>query len=223
MDLFGTLVDFRTVFVDTLARILTDNELASQRQEFQSRWQRFVFQGQCEGGFITVRQDFERSLVAVLDHLGREGDLATYAHNVIGDMFDRLRVADLFPEAPEAIAGLEAKGVPWAIVSNVDEEDMMAIVANQGLRPVVTVSSERVTSYKPHGAIFQAALDELGVPATRALHVGDSPVADVAGASRQGLATLWVNRYGAEYPDDLPAPRWEVNDLSTLPALLLER
>jgi 2-haloalkanoic acid dehalogenase type II len=221
VDLFGTLIDFRTVFVDTLARILADNDLVSRRQEFQTRWQSFVFQGQYEGEFITVRQDFERSLVAVLDHLGKDGDLGAYAQNVIGDMFERLRMADLFPETPKAIARLENEGVPWAIVSNVDEEDLRAIVANQGLRPAVTVSSERVASYKPDGEIFQTALGELGVPPTGALHVGDSPVADVMGATRQGIATLWVNRYGAQFPEDLPSPRWEMPDLSELPSLML--
>lgn len=222
LDLFGTLVDFHSVFVNTLDRILTDNDMEDRRADFRTRWSHFVFQGQSEGDFITVRQDFEDSLVSVLEQLGRQGDLNSYAHLVIGDMFDQLREAELFAEVPKVIAAIEAEGVPWAIVSNIDEEELRAIVSNQGLRPSVAVSSERVRSYKPDNVIFQAALDELGLPAGRVVHVGDSPLADVVGATKVGLAPLWVNRYGREYPEDLPHPRWVLPDLNDLPALLLE-
>ncbi len=223
LDLFGTLVDFQSVFVSTLERILVDAGIEDRREDFRKRWSRFVFQGQSEGTFITVRQDFEDSLVAVLRQLGREGDLASYSHTVIDDMFEQLREAELFPEVPAVIAEVEAQGIPWAIVSNIDEEELRAIVANQGLHPAVSVSSERVRSYKPDRAIFQKALDELGIPASRVVHVGDSPKADVAGATGAGLTALWVNRHGMDFPGELPRPRWVLPDLIGLPELLLEK
>lgn len=221
LDLFGTLVDFHSVFAKTLELILADNQLEQMGQEFRNRWRRFVFQGQSQGAFLTVREDFERSLVAVLRELGRGGDLSRYSHRVIGQMFDRLKEAELYPEVPRTLAAIEAEGVKWAIVSNVDEVELQAIISNQGLMPGAAVSSERVRSYKPDRAIFQAALDELDLVPSQAVHVGDSPLADVAGASGVGLSTLWVNRHGREYPPDLPRPRWELPDLSRLPALLL--
>ena len=221
LDLFGTMVDFQSVFVGTLERIIVDNGMVGQHEEFRGRWRRFVFQGHAEGTFVTVRTDFEDSLVSVLDELGVEGDLVAYSRIVIGEMFEQLREADLFPEVPGVIAAIEEEGVPWAIVSNVDEEDLRAIIANQGLRPVVAVSSERVRSYKPDGAIFRSALEELDLPASRVMHVGDSPLADVAGATGAGLSALWVNRMGIEFPGDLPRPLWELPDLSDLPGLLL--
>ena len=222
LDLFGTLVDFHSVFTETLELILVDNQLDKVREGFRDRWRRFVFQGQSQGAFVTVREDFERSLVAVLRELGREGDLAGYARRVIGQMFDRLKEAELYPEVPKALAAIEAEGFPWAIVSNVDEAELQAIISNQGLMPGAAVSSERVRSYKPDRAIFQAALDELDLVPSRAVHAGDSPLADVSGASGAGLSALWVNRHGREFPLDLPRPRWELPDLSQLPALLLE-
>ena len=222
LDLFGTLVGFQSVFVGTLDRILTDNDMEDRREDLRTRWRRFVFQGQSDGSFITVRRDFEDSLITVLEQLGREGDTATYAHKVIGEMFDQLRDAELFAEVPDVITAIEAEGVPWAIVSNVDEEELQAIVSNQGLRPSAAVSSERVRSYKPEPTIFKVALEEMGLPASRVVHVGDSPLADIAGAVRAGLVPLWINRYGREYPSDLPRPRWVIPDLTELPGLLLE-
>jgi putative hydrolase of the HAD superfamily len=54
---------------------------------------------------------------------------------------------------------------------------------------------------KPHPAIFTAALDEAGVSAREALHVGDDPQRDVVGAARVGLRTLWVNPRGLPTPE----------------------
>lgn len=219
LDLFGTLVDFRSVFVGTLRRILVENGLIGQEDEFRGRWQSFVFQGAAEGAFVTVREDFIDSLVRVLGDLGVEGDLRGYSDDVIGSMFEDLRRARLFPEVPEVIEGLDAAGVPWAVVSNVDEDDLRTIMTNHGLRPVVSVSSERVRSYKPHAGPFIAALEELDLPAERVIHAGDSPLADVKGAADLGMGTYWVNRYDMEYPGDLPEPGWTARDLRVLPSL----
>jgi 2-haloalkanoic acid dehalogenase type II len=222
LDLFGTLVDFHSVFVSTLDRIMADNGLEDRREDFRHRWSRFVFQGQSGGSFVTVRRDFEDSLVTVLVQLGQEGQLDSYSRTVIGEMFDQLRDADLFAEVPDVIAAIEAEGIPWGIVSNVDEEELQAIVSNQGLRPVTAVSSERVRSYKPDSAIFTVALEEMGLPADSVIHVGDSPMADVAGATGAGLASVWVNRYHREFPEALPRPVWVMTDLRGLPGLLLK-
>ncbi|MCK5252997.1 MAG: HAD-IA family hydrolase [Thermoplasmata archaeon] len=221
-DLFGTLVDFHSVFINTLHKVLVENELLDQAEEFRNRWQRFVFQGQAAGTFMTVREDFTSSLVTVLVDLGRDGDMAVYADQVIDEMFEQLHEAELYPEVPKVIAALEGEGIPWAIVSNVDEEDLRAIISFHDLRPLAAVSSERVRSYKPDPAIFIAALDELDLPASSVVHVGDSPLADVAGATGVGIDALWVNRHDEVYPDDLPQPGWNMPDLSGLTGLLLK-
>jgi 2-haloalkanoic acid dehalogenase type II len=210
------------VFIDTLRRVLVDHDLMDKADEFRERWERFVFLGQAGGDFVTVHEDFNHSLVIVLQDLGRDGDLVTYAKVVIDEMFESLREADLFPEVPDVIAGLEREGIPWAIVSNVDEVDLQAIITNHGLNPTIAVSSERVRSYKPENEIFMAAVRELGVPTSNVIHVGDSPIADVAGAADVGIDALWVNRRGEIYPGDLPGPVWDVPDLSGLPALMLK-
>jgi 2-haloalkanoic acid dehalogenase type II len=222
LDLFGTLVDFHSVFITTLKRVMVDHDLIDQAEEFRERWQRFVFLGQAGDDFVTVREDFSQSLVIVLKDLGAEGDLVAYAHQVIDEMFVNLRKAELFPEVPAVIAWLEREGIPWAIVTNADEEDLQAIMSNNDMHPPVAISSERVRSYKPESEIFLIAIQELGVPNSRIIHVGDSPIADVYGASEVGIDTLWVNRTGMVYPDDLPKPDWNVPDLSGIPGLLLK-
>src|SRR5207245_10909535 len=52
------------------------------------------------------------------------------------------------------------------------------------------------------------------------VHVGDSLVADVQGASRLGMRTVWVNRGGLHRGPADPAPDAEAHDLRELPAIL---
>jgi putative hydrolase of the HAD superfamily len=56
------------------------------------------------------------------------------------------------------------------------------------------VFSSEVGWRKPHPAIFERALEALGVPSDRALFVGDSLAADIGGAAAAGMRTcqaLW--------------------------------
>lgn len=221
LDLFGTLVDFRTVFNRTMETILRDNGLVDKVHVFRERWQSFVFQG-VESEFMTVQEDFKQSLVRVLSELEVKGDLRGYADQVLDGMFDALRRASLFPEVPAVLEALTSVGVPWAILSNIDEEDMHAIIRHHRLRPTAAVSSERVGSYKPDPLIFETAIRELGrLEPARVLHSGDTPSADVVGASAVGMDVYWLNRYLSTYPSSLPRPRYEFPDLEPLPALVL--
>ena len=52
------------------------------------------------------------------------------------------------------------------------------------------VFSSEVGTRKPHAAIFERALEELGVKADKALFVGDRLYEDVLGASRLGMRTV---------------------------------
>jgi HAD superfamily hydrolase (TIGR01509 family) len=54
----------------------------------------------------------------------------------------------------------------------------------------VAVFSSEVGKRKPHPSIFEAALGRLGVPAERAVFVGDSRYADVRGAKELGMTTV---------------------------------
>ena len=58
---------------------------------------------------------------------------------------------------------------------------------------------------KPHPAIFAHALDALGVPPARAVHCGDQPDADCAGARGAGLRGVLIDRSDAH--PDAPCPR----------------
>jgi FMN phosphatase YigB (HAD superfamily) len=78
-----------------------------------------------------------------------------------------------------------------AIVSNF-YGNLEAVCADGGLLPHVAaaVDSSVVGFTKPDIRIFEAALGRLGVPADRAIFIGDSPGRDMAGAREAGLRHL---------------------------------
>jgi hypothetical protein len=56
-------------------------------------------------------------------------------------------------------------------------------------------------SYKPDSRNFDAALQRLGLPRDRVLHVAQSLLHDHVPAKRLGLASVWIDRYH-ELPGD---------------------
>ena len=74
-----------------------------------------------------------------------------------------------------------------------------------------------VGASKPHPAMFERALAHAGVAASEAVHVGDNPLDDMAGAVAVGMHTIWVNLVGAEHAVGTTAT---VTSLAALPAAL---
>ena len=131
------------------------------------------------------------------------------------------------------LRALAAFGLPMGVVSNSDgtvEAELRQLgvcYAPDGRDPVasgvpvgVVVDSAVVGVAKPDPAIFDIALDALGVPASRTvLYVGDSLRYDVAGAVAAGLQPVHLDPYGF---CPLPSGHPHVRSLAEL-ARTLER
>jgi FMN phosphatase YigB (HAD superfamily) len=76
---------------------------------------------------------------------------------------------------------------------------------------------------KPDARAYVALADALTLEPAEVLFVGDEPHADVVGPRSVGMQTVWVNRVGATWPADLPAPEASVRDLAELVTLLTTR
>ena len=82
------------------------------------------------------------------------------------------------------------------------------------------VISEQVGHAKPHPAIFDYALNQMGnPPRERVLMVGDNPDSDILGGINAGMATCWLNADGRSLPEGI-APTWQVTSLNELQRLL---
>jgi len=88
---------------------------------------------------------------------------------------------------------------PWILMRDLEEQELAE-------RLDAVVFSSEVGVRKPRAEIFQAALERLGVPAERALFVGDRLYADVRGARDVGMRTVQAMWFRAEEDEDDAVP-----------------
>ncbi len=101
---------------------------------------------------------------------------------------------------------LRERGLRLGLVSNAFDPAWLLHRDLQGMRLEerldVSVFSSEVGLRKPHPAIFERALDALGVAPENALFVGDRLFEDVRGAAELGMTTVQALWYRAdEHPD----------------------
>lgn len=108
------------------------------------------------------------------------------------------------PGMKEALAALQQRGLRIGCVSNafMTAAGLSRIMDERGLGAYIelTVSSCELGYRKPHPAIYQAALDGLGVAAGEAVFVGDRLDADVTGPAALGMRTVLSHQYRQEDP-----------------------
>lgn len=115
-------------------------------------------------------------------------------------VYQRYRQGDswaCYEDVTPCLRALKMRGMRLGVISNWDAE-LESLLRKVGLLPYfdVVVSSAAVGCRKPDPAIFEIALERMGVGARRAVHVGDLPEADGA-ASRVGMTPLIIDRKGA--------------------------
>ena len=102
----------------------------------------------------------------------------------------------LYPQVRETLTALRARGVKLAVVTNKEgrfTETVLNVHHMRGLLDAV-VSGDTLPTKKPDPAGIHHCLAHFGVPAHRALFVGDSSI-DVATARNAGVA-VWALPYG---------------------------
>jgi len=144
---------------------------------------------------------------AIIDEVNAEtrrrySDIATYT---------------IFPDAIPALEALRASVPVLGIVSNWGWH-LPELCVSLGLDRHVDfiVASARVGAAKPNAKIFRHALAMCSCAPERALHVGDSLVADVRGAEAVGMTGVLLDRSGSSNEVGCPV----VQKLTALPPLL---
>lgn len=104
---------------------------------------------------------------------------------------------DAYPDARPALTALRGRGLRLLAVSNWDCS-LGTVLERCGLRDCLddVVSSAEAGAQKPDPRIFRTALELAGCSAEEALHVGDTPEEDGAGAAAAGIRCLIVDREG---------------------------
>lgn len=149
-----------------------------------------------------------------------------------GDEFERLRLrfldlyaqnlaigTRLFPGFEDVLALVEARGLPWGIVTNKPGWLTDPLLAALGLagRAACIVSGDTLAERKPHPLPLLHAADVIGVAPGRCLYVGDAE-RDIQAGRAAGMVTL-VAAYGYLSSEDDPG-RWSPDGIVHSPVEL---
>ncbi|AWB27932.1 HAD family hydrolase [Halococcoides cellulosivorans] len=189
LDLDDTICEYRRS-ADTILAIAFDRVGVEPFFDGRAYYETFVEHTDAGETVEKIRRAAFASLARADDH-----DPAT--GRAIADAFAAERDygnVRFLPGAEDAIESL-AQQYALGLVTNGGPEMQTQKLASLGIddRFETTVFAGTDAAPKPAAEPFDRALDALGVPAERAVHVGNSLVSDVPGAQAAGLDAVWLS------------------------------
>jgi putative hydrolase of the HAD superfamily len=190
LDALGTLVELEPPWISLRDRVpadVSDERLEGALRAEMAYYRDHAHEGRDESSLADLR---ERCAALVSDELGTE--------ITADELVDAIRF-DPYPDVVPALRGLRDRGQRLVAVSNWDCS-LPRVLERCGLADLLdgAVSSAVAGARKPDPAIFAPALELAGCGPDQALHVGDTPEEDVAGARAAGIRPLLIDREGAD-------------------------
>jgi putative hydrolase of the HAD superfamily len=203
LDALGTLVELEPPWVHLAAAlgIEESDSLTTAVRKEMAFYKEHSHEGHDESSLAALRARCADILSWELD---REVPVET--------MMDSIRF-QVFPDVPDALADLRARGLRLVCVSNWDVS-LPEVLDRCGLGAALdgVVTSAGSGSRKPDPVIFSQALELAGCAADEAVHVGDTLEEDVAGAEAAGIRALLLDRDGGGDIDSLGAVAGAIAD-----------
>ncbi len=187
LDALGTLVELRPIWASLRERVpaeISDQRLIAAVRAEMAYYREHAHEGRDPDSLANLR---ERCSELLSRELGFE---------ITAEQLVEAVSLEPYPEAEAALRGLAARGVSRIVVSNWDIS-LTEVLSRCGLAPLLdgVVTSAGAGSRKPEPRIFRVALELAGCEPAEALHVGDTPEEDLAGARAAGVRALLIDRH----------------------------
>ena len=188
-DALGTLVELEPPWVHLAAELGIDPDetvVAALRTEM-AYYREHSHEAADEAGLAALR-------AACAELVTRELGRTVSVEQLLASI--RFRA---YPDAAPALGELRDRGLTLVCVSNWDIS-LTGVLERCGLGGLLdgVVASATAGARKPDPAIFAVALELAGCAPGEALHVGDTPTEDAAGAAAAGIPHLLLDRDGAD-------------------------
>jgi 2-haloalkanoic acid dehalogenase type II len=188
LDALGTLVELEPPWLSLRERVpaeVPDERLQAAIRAEMSYYREHSHEGRDPDSLADLR---ERCAALVSNELGTEVSAE--------DLVESIRFG-AYPDAEPALHGLRERGLRLVAVSNWDCS-LSSVLERCGLGELLdgVVTSAEAGARKPDPEIFRAALELVGSEPEQALHVGDTPEEDLAGARAAGIRALLIDRSG---------------------------
>lgn len=197
LDALGTLIELESPFAPLQTALGGDLPLEQVERAMRAEMAYYRAHSHEADDPASLAALRERCAELLARELGREVPVETMMSAI------RFRA---FPEAHGALADLRRGGVRLVCVSNWDCT-LPGLLDELGLAELLdaVVVSALVGFRKPEPEIFICGLERAGCAPDEALHVGDDPEEDLAGARSAGIPALLLDRGLASTERDEPA------------------
>ena len=155
-----------------------------------------------------VERDWWRSLVhEIFETAGGIADFENF-FNELYHVFGSPEAWRLYPDVPEILDTLKARGKKLAIISNWDSR-LFKLCDGLQVREYFdfVLASAVFGASKPSPKIFTEALQKSGVAPEEAVHIGDSYEDDIKGAHGVGMKAILIERTPKRHFPHIPIIR----------------
>ena len=200
-DVDGTLIDSNAAHAETWAQALREYGFA------------------CDGAqvrpLVGMGGDKLLPRIADIDEDSTEGRAITKRKKAL--FTERLPHLAPTPGARALLAHLQRIKKDVIVATSADDHEMGALLEQAGVADLIPrrTSKDDASHSKPDPDIVQAALNRAGVPAARALMIGDTPY-DIEAARRAGVESIALRCGGHWSDEDLAGAIAVLDDPATL-------
>lgn len=186
-DCYGTLVDWETGIFSALRPLLNSHNQSISDSTVLELYGELEASAETEP-FRTYREVLSEVVRGFGERLGFTPSTAE-----IHSLADSVANWMPFPDTVSALKQLQSR-YRLSIISNIDDDLLATTRPKLEVQFDQVVTAQQARSYKPSLNNFRIALQRIGLPPARVLHVGQSIFHDVIPAKSLGMATVWVNR-----------------------------
>ncbi|MCC3426893.1 MAG: haloacid dehalogenase type II [Microcoleus sp. PH2017_01_SCD_O_A] len=219
-DCYGTLIDWESGILPVLKQLLSNREIDFSDEGTLEMFAEFESELEKDKGEYIKYREILQEIVRKIGKRFSFEPTETESATEINCLVESIKNWQPFPDTVAALRALKQK-YKLAVISNIDDDLFVGTAKHLKVEFDWVITAEQVRSYKPSTRNFEMAIEKMGIPPSKLLHVAQSLYHDIVPASYMGISTVWVNRrydrtgFGATLPASAQ-PDLEVPDLTTL-------
>jgi 2-haloacid dehalogenase len=186
-DCYGTLIDWESGILAGLRPMLARHGIDRPDEELLEVYADLEAAAEA-GPYRRYREIVADGMRGLAAHYGVEADAIEVA-----DFADSVGDWPPFPDSAAALARLHER-FSLGVITNCDDDLFARSAARLETTFEWVVTAQTAGSYKPDARNFEVAIERIGLPRERILHVAQSLYHDHVTARRLGLATVWIDR-----------------------------
>lgn len=215
-DCYGTLIQWDEGVIAAIRHILDRHERADIAiPELLADYDEREHKLEQSVPFKKFREVVAMSLMESLKAFNVQSDL-----DDVEALVSRISTMPPFPEVVESLKMLKTLGYKLCIVSNAEDSIIAGNVAQLAGTIDRVITAEQAEAYKPSQTIFNYAYSQLGVDASKVVHICASPVLDLAAARDLGFRCVWIDRNTGRRPPSDYVPNVILPNLHAVPHVL---